>query len=451
MRPTARAFERDAPVLRLAALGDVELREHLQARRDAVRHPLRDALRLVEHAVDADAHEQRVLLRLEVDVAGAVGGGLHHDRVDEPHERRVRDAVVDLEVVVLVDHLDVVERRLRLHRLALAGEPLELARISSRFATPISTVYRVASRSSSMPWMFAGSATATRSRSSVRDTGTATTRCSVFSGISSAALGRRPLLREVDEREAVAARERPGDAVRVREALVLQRLREADDAGATAGGGEPVARNELGRGDQLGDEIGDRLEAVAGSSVPIAVLGDTRSRRGWWMSGAGLRARSSRCPSSGIDASCRRSPSIGRYPVNPRYQSRIASPANSATTAPSARNGTSGIAILRAPGAVPREQDDGRDERCQEPDHQRHDDVQAEHGAEQQRQLDVAHAEPLRVARARPRAGTPTRRAPRAATRRSGRSPCGRRARSRRTEARSGSARAGSGGRPPRA
>ena len=118
--------ERDAPVLRLAALRDVELREHLQAGRDAVRHPLRDALRLVEHAVDADAHEQRVLLRLEVDVAGAVGGRLHHDRVDESHERRVGDAVVDLEVVVVVDDLDVVERRLGLHRLALAGEALEL-------------------------------------------------------------------------------------------------------------------------------------------------------------------------------------------------------------------------------------------------------------------------------------------------------------------------------------
>ena len=44
-----------------------------------------------------------------------VAGGLHDDRVDEPHERRVRDAVVDLEIVgILVDDLDLVEVRLRL-------------------------------------------------------------------------------------------------------------------------------------------------------------------------------------------------------------------------------------------------------------------------------------------------------------------------------------------------
>ena len=47
----------------------------------------------------AEADDQRVLLRLEMDVAGAVLGGLEDDRVDEPDERRVRDAVVVLEVV----------------------------------------------------------------------------------------------------------------------------------------------------------------------------------------------------------------------------------------------------------------------------------------------------------------------------------------------------------------
>ena len=94
--------ERDAAVLRLAALGDVELREHLQARRHAGHHPLRDALHLVQHAVDAEPHDERVLLRLEVDVAGPVLGGLEDDRVDEPDERDVGDAVVDLEVVALV-------------------------------------------------------------------------------------------------------------------------------------------------------------------------------------------------------------------------------------------------------------------------------------------------------------------------------------------------------------
>jgi hypothetical protein len=62
-------IQRDAAVLRLAALGDVELREHLQARGHPGHHPLRDALHLVQHAVDAEPDDERVLLRLEVHVA----------------------------------------------------------------------------------------------------------------------------------------------------------------------------------------------------------------------------------------------------------------------------------------------------------------------------------------------------------------------------------------------
>ena len=56
----------------------------------------------MEDAVDAVADDQVVLLRLDVDVARAVLGGLEDHRVDEPDERRVRDAVVGLEVVVLL-------------------------------------------------------------------------------------------------------------------------------------------------------------------------------------------------------------------------------------------------------------------------------------------------------------------------------------------------------------
>ena len=64
--------------------------------------PLRDALGDVEHAVDPEADEQLVLLRLEVDVARAVLGRLEDDRVDEPDDRPLRDAVLGLEVVGLV-------------------------------------------------------------------------------------------------------------------------------------------------------------------------------------------------------------------------------------------------------------------------------------------------------------------------------------------------------------
>ena len=98
-RPAAFGVQRDAAVLRLAPLGDVELREHLQARRHAGGEPLRDPLHLVQDAVDAEADDERVVLRVEVDVAGAVLGGLEDDRVDQADERRVRDAVVGLEVV----------------------------------------------------------------------------------------------------------------------------------------------------------------------------------------------------------------------------------------------------------------------------------------------------------------------------------------------------------------
>ena len=51
-RPGGGGAERDAAVLRLAPLGDVELREHLQAGRHARREPLRDPLHLLQHAVD---------------------------------------------------------------------------------------------------------------------------------------------------------------------------------------------------------------------------------------------------------------------------------------------------------------------------------------------------------------------------------------------------------------
>jgi len=85
--------------LRFPALGDVQLREHLQARRDTGHHPLGDPLHLVQDAVDAKPNGQGILLRLEVDVRGSVLGRLEDDRVDEPNEGRLRDPVLGLEIV----------------------------------------------------------------------------------------------------------------------------------------------------------------------------------------------------------------------------------------------------------------------------------------------------------------------------------------------------------------
>ena len=94
-----RRVHRDASVLRLAPLGDVELREHLEARDDARRPSAAEpaapragsrrcgsARRAQSSCGSKWMSERSVLRRLE------------EDRVDEPHERLVGQAVVGLEV-----------------------------------------------------------------------------------------------------------------------------------------------------------------------------------------------------------------------------------------------------------------------------------------------------------------------------------------------------------------
>ena len=56
----------------------------------------------MQHAVHAEADEQCIFLRLEVDVGGPVLGGLKDHGVDEANEWGIGDAVVDLEVVGLL-------------------------------------------------------------------------------------------------------------------------------------------------------------------------------------------------------------------------------------------------------------------------------------------------------------------------------------------------------------
>ncbi len=86
----------EAPVLRDALLGDVELRHDLDARDDGAVVPLVDRLhRLVEHAVDPVLDDDDVLLRLDVDVRGAALDRVEDDRVDELDDRRrvLRDPI----------------------------------------------------------------------------------------------------------------------------------------------------------------------------------------------------------------------------------------------------------------------------------------------------------------------------------------------------------------------
>ena len=263
--------ERDAAVLRLPPLGDVELREHLQARRHAGRHPLRDPLHLLEHAVDAEADDERVLLRLEVDVGGAVLGGLEDDRVDEPDERRVGDAVVDLEVVRLLllgDPqllVDLLEDSAGAERLGGARHPAQLD--EDVLARGDAEVERVARREPELvdPVQVARIGDGDPQRAvveRVRD------RDDALEDVQRDLLGRVLVdarEREVDERDLIADGERARDSLGRRDALVDDRLRERALAGAPSDHRELVLRDETGRREQVDDELGHRVHAHAGA------------------------------------------------------------------------------------------------------------------------------------------------------------------------------------------
>ena len=90
--------QRQAAVLRQAALGDVEVGHDLHARDDAASHARGDPLRGGEHAVDAVLDARLAGDRSEVDVAGAELDGLGDDRVDELDDRRVVGLVADVDV-----------------------------------------------------------------------------------------------------------------------------------------------------------------------------------------------------------------------------------------------------------------------------------------------------------------------------------------------------------------
>ena len=126
MRPTARALSAIRPScgLRRSAMSSFASTFRRVVTPLAIRLGMRCTS--VKHAVDASPHNERILLRLEVDVARPVGRGLHDDGVDEADEWGIGNAVFDLEIVLFFDDLEVVERRLRLDHLGLAGEAAEL-------------------------------------------------------------------------------------------------------------------------------------------------------------------------------------------------------------------------------------------------------------------------------------------------------------------------------------
>ena len=82
-------LQADAAVLGQALLGDIELGHDLDARDDQRRHGALGLQHLAQHAVDAEAHDQAVLERLDMDVRGVFLHRLGEHRVDEPDDRRV--------------------------------------------------------------------------------------------------------------------------------------------------------------------------------------------------------------------------------------------------------------------------------------------------------------------------------------------------------------------------
>ena len=113
----------DAPVLREAPLGDVERRHDLDAARDRVLQLERRRHLLDEHAVDAVAHAELLLVRLDVDVARALLDGVEEDHVDEADDGRVLARLLELEevdVVVVAGELDLLLVEAR-HHLVVRG------------------------------------------------------------------------------------------------------------------------------------------------------------------------------------------------------------------------------------------------------------------------------------------------------------------------------------------
>ncbi len=91
----------DASVLREAALGDVELAHDLEAAGDRVLQLERRRHLVDEHAVDAVADAELLLVGLAVDVARALLDGVEQDHVDEPNNGRILARLLELHQVEL--------------------------------------------------------------------------------------------------------------------------------------------------------------------------------------------------------------------------------------------------------------------------------------------------------------------------------------------------------------
>jgi hypothetical protein len=100
----------DTAVLGKPALGDVELGHDLDARGDGVLELERRLHHLVEHAIDAVARAEVLLVGLDVDVRRIPLDGVGQDEVHELDDRRVLGLLgelADVDVLIVVHDVDV--------------------------------------------------------------------------------------------------------------------------------------------------------------------------------------------------------------------------------------------------------------------------------------------------------------------------------------------------------
>ncbi len=193
-----------------------------------------------------------------MEVGGAVLGRLEDDRVDEPDERGVGDAVVGLEVVLGVVRFDVelvLDERGAFPHLARARDlaQLELDVLARRDAD----VELIAGREAKLVDLLDVARVGDRdledvSLEAVRD------RSDPVEDVRLDRLDGVLLhgdLGEVDEGEVVARRERLGDPDAVAGAVVRERGRERPRAGARLGLGELVHGDEAGRLEEVREEL----------------------------------------------------------------------------------------------------------------------------------------------------------------------------------------------------
>ncbi len=200
-----------------------------------------------------------VLLRLDVDVARAFLGCLEDDRVDEPDDRRIGDAVVGLEVVLVVDVLVGSGRGVDERRVLRLGRPREAAQLREHVVLGSDVEL-------DLP---AGRETQLVEALHVLRVGDRDLQGRVVRGERDRAhalqhrqgdrlrrLGVDTRDREVDERQVVLLGERPGDAERTGEALVDQRLGECPANGTCSHLLDRLGRQKPCLPHQLRDELG---------------------------------------------------------------------------------------------------------------------------------------------------------------------------------------------------